>query len=195
MWPSCWPGRMALKPEGEPPLSAPDAPRETGLRGIIAIKAFYGMLFLVIGLGVFALINKDVSDLAEQAADSLGVDPNDRYLLLLLEWLTGVSPKQIIVVGFGTILYSGLLLTMAWGLHLRRTWAEWLTIVATGIFIPFEFYEVVIAPRFTYAAVLLINVLILWYLIRRRLRSTAVAPGLEAGRLSRDTTGSPTGRT
>ena len=156
--------------QNRPPLRQTIAQKESGLRAIIALKAFYGFLFFLAGLGVFALINKDVSDLAEQAADSLGVDPENRYLPLLLEWLTGVSPKQIAAVGLGTILYSGLLLTMAWGLHLRRVWAEWLTIVATGFFIPVETYELVQSPRLIYGLVLGINVLIVWYLVRRRVR-------------------------
>ena len=96
-------------------LREPIASTETGLRGIIAIKAFYGILFFVIGLGVFALINRDISDLAEKAAGSLGIDPENGNLNALLEWLTGISPKQIAAVGLGTILYSGLYLTMAWG--------------------------------------------------------------------------------
>jgi len=167
------------------------ASKETGLRAIIAIKAFYGILFLVVGLGVFALFNKDVSDLAEQAADSLGVDPENRYLLLVLEWLTGVSPKQIATVGLGTILYSSLLLTMAWGLYLRQVWAEWLTIAATGLFIPIEVYEVVRSLRLTYFLVLVINVSIVWYLFRRRTRSSAITQEVETS-LSRDTTTPPT---
>ena len=154
---------------------------EIGLRGIIAIKAFYGILFLVIGLGVFALINKDISDLADQAASSLGIDPENAYLLALLEWLTGVSPKQIVAVGLGTIVYSGLYFTMAWGLHLRQVWAEWLTIVATGLFIPFEIYEAIRSPHFTYFLVLVINASIVWYLLRRRSRISAIAQQDEPG--------------
>lgn len=172
-------------------LREPIAPKETGLRGIIAIKAFYGILFFVIGLGVFALINKDISDLADEAASTLGIDPENGYLLSLLEWLTGVSPKQIAAVGLGTILYSGLYLTMAWGLHLRRVWAEWLTIVATGLFIPIEIYEVVRSLRLTYFLVLVINASIVWYLLRRRIRSSAITQEVETS-LSRDTTTPPT---
>ncbi len=164
--------------------------KETGLRGIIAIKAFYGILFFVIGLGVFALINKDISDLAEQAADSLGIDPENGHLIAVLEWLTGVSPKQVAAVGLGTILYSGLYLTMAWGLHLRRVWAEWLTIVATGLFIPLEVYEVTRSLRLTYCLVLVINVSIVWYLLRRRARLSAITQEVQTS-LSRDTTTPP----
>jgi uncharacterized membrane protein (DUF2068 family) len=164
--------------------------REGGLRAIIALKAFYGVLFFLVGLGVFAMINRDLSDLAEQAAESLGIDPENRYLLLVLESLTGVSPKQVAAVGFGTMLYSGLLLAMAWGLYLRHAWAEWLTIIATGLFIPIEAYEVIRFPQLTYALALAVNVLIVWYLVRRRTRSASLHQQLEAGH-SRDTIGSP----
>jgi uncharacterized membrane protein (DUF2068 family) len=164
---------------------------EIGLKGIIAIKAFYGIMFFLVGLGIFALINKDVSDLAEQAAGVVGIDPENGYLLALLEWLTGVSPKQIAAVGIGTILYSALLLTMAWGLHLRQGWAEWLTIVGTGVFIPVEIYEAIRSLRVSYFLVLLVNTAIVWYLTHRRIRAAA-APQEVGMNVPSDATGPST---
>ena len=155
-------------------MPEPTDSKDGGLRTIIALKALYGILFLLIGLGVFAMINKDISDLAERVADSLRIDPENRYLLQVLEWLTGVSLKQIVAIGLVTILYSALLLTMAWGLYLGRVWADWLTIGATGLFIPIELYEVVWSLRLTYGVVLVINTLVVWYLIRRRIRSSSL---------------------
>jgi len=152
----------------------PSISKDGALRAIIALKAVGGVLLLLIGLGVFAVVNKDIVDLAEEAADSLGVDPENHHLLRLIEWLTGISPKQIVVTGFVTILYSALLLTMAWGLHLGRVWADWLTIGATGLFIPVELYEVVRSLRLTYSIALAINVFVVWYLIRRRIRSSSL---------------------
>ncbi len=167
--------------------------RDVGLRAIIFFKGFYGVLFFLVGLGVFALVNRDVSELAERAAESLGVDPENRYLLLLLEWLVGVSPRLIATVGFGAILYSALLFTMAWGLHLRQVWAEWLTIVATGLLVPVEIYEVAQSPRLIYVLVLAINVFIIWYLIRRRAAPGRAPQGIEAT-LSRDAPAPPSRR-
>ena len=152
----------------------PTDSKDGALRTIIALKALGGVLFLLIGLGIFALINKDISDLADQVADSLGVDPENDYLLQLLEWLTGISPKKMVAIGLVTTLYSALLLTMAWGLHLGRVWADWLTIGATGLFIPVELYEVVWSLRLTYGVALAINVFVVWYLIRRRIRSSSL---------------------
>ena len=145
----------------------------------------------MIGLGLFAFINKDISDLAEQAADSLGIDPENAHLIALLEWLTGVSSKQIVAVGLGSILYSIVLLAMAWGLYLRQVWAEWLTIVATGLFIPVEIYEVLRSLRLSYFLVLVLNVSIVWYLLRRRTRSSAIPHQVERI-LTRDTSTPPT---
>jgi uncharacterized membrane protein (DUF2068 family) len=82
-----------------------------------------------------------------------------------------VSSKQIVAIGLVTIMYSALLLTMAWGLHLGRAWADWLTIGGTGLFIPIELYETVWSLHLTYLVALAINVFIVWYLIRRRIRS------------------------
>ncbi|MBF8278757.1 MAG: rane protein of unknown function, partial [candidate division NC10 bacterium] len=78
--------------------------------------------------------------------------------------------------------------------HLRQAWAEWLTIVATAFFIPIEIYEVVSSPHFTYALALVVNALIVWYLVRRRIRSSSSSQGRLEASLSRDTTGSPTAR-
>lgn len=166
---------------------------ETGLRSIVAIKAFYGVVFFAIGLGILTLIKTDVSDLAEQAAGWMGIDPENDYLLAVLEWLTGVSPKQIAAMGTGTILYAGLYLTMAWGLHLRQVWAEWLTIVATGFFIPLEIYEVLRSLRPTYVLVLVVNASIVWYLLRRRVRASEIAQARDAS-IAADVIGPPTAR-
>lgn len=169
------------------------ATHETGLRSIIAIKAFYGVLFFVVGLGIFALINGDISGLAEEAAGWMGIDPENDYLLALLEWLTGVSPKQLAAVGTGIMLYAGLYLTMAWGLHLRQVWAEWLTIVATGLFIPLEIYEVFRSLRPTYVLILVVNASIVWYLLRRRVCASDISRGGHAS-VPADVTGPPTAR-
>lgn len=155
-------------------MLGPSMSKDGALRAIIALKAAGGVLFLLIGLGVIAVVNTDIVDLTEEAANSLGVDPENRHLLRVLEWLTGISPKQIVVTGFVTVLYSALLLTMAWGLHLGRVWADWLTIAGSGLFIPVELYETVRSLRPTYSIALAINVFIVWYLIRRRIRSSSL---------------------
>ena len=70
-------------------------------------------------------------------------------------------------IGYGTLeLVEGV------GLWLDQLWAEYLTVIATSLFIPFELYELVIRPSLGKAGGILINVLIVLYLaraLRRRL--------------------------
>jgi uncharacterized membrane protein (DUF2068 family) len=59
-------------------------------------------------------------------------------------------------------------LTEAWGLHLKRKWAEWLTVVATGILVPFELYKVVVRVTFFKVVILVVNTAIVYYLADNR---------------------------
>ncbi len=52
------------------------------------------------------------------------------------------------------------------GLWLRQRWAEWLTVIATSLLVPFEIYELIHRPSPMKAAGLTVNVLIVVYLVR-----------------------------
>ena len=72
----------------------------------------------------------------------------------------------------GTVLvlstFSVLNLVEAFGLHLRRRWAEWMTVIGTGVLIPYEFYLMVRDFSALKVLVLIINSLIVYYLARHR---------------------------
>jgi uncharacterized membrane protein (DUF2068 family) len=61
------------------------------------------------------------------------------------------------------------------GLLLRKHWAEYFTIISTGLFIPLEVYELARHFTMTKLAVTAINVLIVWYLVAR-VRSRSKRP-------------------
>ena len=76
-----------------------------------------------------------------------------------------------------TACYTALLLTEGIGLWLRKSWAEWLTVIATASLIPFELLEFIHGRhgrRLALAAAFVVNVIIVIYLIRqlRRARQT-----------------------
>ena len=68
-----------------------------------------------------------------------------------------------------TVAYTAVVLAEGTGLWLRRAWAEWLTVIATGSLIPFELWELITRPpgrRLPIAVTFLLNVVIVWYLAR-----------------------------
>jgi uncharacterized membrane protein (DUF2068 family) len=97
----------------------------------------------------------------------LRVDPDNRFIQPILAKAFSVTPKQLKELSAGTFFYAALLLIEGIGLLLRKHWAEYFTIITTGLFIPLEIYE--LARHFTVVklVVTVVNVLIVWYLVAR----------------------------
>ena len=141
---------------------------ETFLRFIIVEKTFIGILFLGLSIGVLGLIDKDLVVLGRHLVAALNLDTDNAYFTLAFERLGLVNNKLLVGVSIGGFAYAILNLAEAYGLHRRFRWAEWLTVVATGLLIPFELYEV--WHRFTpiRVGVLVLNVAIVIYLARHK---------------------------
>jgi uncharacterized membrane protein (DUF2068 family) len=141
---------------------------ETFLKFIIAEKTFIGILFLSLSIGVLGLIDKNLIVLGRQFAATLNLDTDNAYTTLALEKLGLVNNKILVGVSIGGFAYALLNLLEAYGLHRRLRWAEWLTVLATGLLIPFELYEV--WHRFTplRVGVLVLNVAIVIYLAKHK---------------------------
>ena len=134
---------------------------------IAAFKLFKGVLLLAVAIGALRLLHRDVSAVVMHWVDVLRVDPDNRFIHRIIVRSFGIQAKQLREISAGTFFYSALLLTEGFGLWKRKYWAEWLTVVSTAVFIPLELYE--IHHRFTWVrvGVLVVNLAIVWYLVRR----------------------------
>ncbi|HEY2017450.1 MAG TPA: DUF2127 domain-containing protein [Bryobacteraceae bacterium] len=151
------------------PKSKAPAKRDAA-RGVLVIglfKLLKGVLLLAVGIGALKLLHRDVAVTVEHWVDVLRVDPDNRFIHRLLVKVLAVSPRQLKELSAGTFFYAGLLLTEGVGLLMRRRWAEYFTVITTGVFIPLEVYELVHRLTFTRVAVTVLNVAIVWYLVRR----------------------------
>jgi len=98
----------------------------------------------------------------------LNLDTDNAYITLALEKLGLVSNTMIVGISIGGFAYAVLNLVEAYGLHRRLRWAEWLTVVATGLLIPFEVYEVVHRLSPVRVGALVLNVAIVIYLAKHK---------------------------
>jgi uncharacterized membrane protein (DUF2068 family) len=81
--------------------------------------------------------------------------------------------RVVALLGLFAIGYGALELVEGTGLWLDQLWAEYLTVIATSLLLPFEVYELVRRPSFWKAGGIVVNVAIvayLAYLLRRRVR-------------------------
>ncbi len=137
----------------------------TGLRLIAGFKLAQGLLLCLIGAGLLLLITRDPDAQVAHWLAALQIDTDNDFIRRLLSRLDAISPVKFQRLGIGAFIYAGLLMTEGTGLLLQKRWAEFLTVVVTGSFLPFELLEV--AKHFTLAplALLVANGAIVWYLV------------------------------
>lgn len=138
------------------------------LKIIIAEKLLLGLLFAAISLGMFSLLNKDMEVFSDRLNFFLNLDLEKAYIQEFVDWLTNIKGGTIIGISTGMFILSSLNLVEAYGLHMRRRWAEWLTVIATSLFIPLELYEVVQKQTLLRIGALVINVAIVYYLAKHK---------------------------
>ena len=150
-----------------PPPSAKRAPT---LYLIIVIKLLKGLLLLLLAVGVYMLRNKDLSDVFDRSLRFIHLDPERKFFVSIGEQLDTITPQNVKAVALWTLLYGVLLLTEAVGLAVRARWAVWLAIGQSAFFIPIELYKYFQTGSLLILALLLLNVVIMWYLLINRHR-------------------------
>jgi hypothetical protein len=84
--------------------------------------------------------------------------------------LWSLDNKSGKLLALGALAYAAVFAVEGVGLVLRKRWAEWLTVVVTGSFIPLEIYEMIAHFGAGKVVALVLNVAIVGYLIVARLR-------------------------
>lgn len=140
-----------------------------GLRVIGLIKLGKAALVLATTYGLYRLRKPDVVDQLYDWLFTLSDSFERRLLERGLDWVDSLGADRIHNIVFATSVYTAILLTEGIGLFLRKTWAEWLTVIASASLIPFELWHLFFGVRHNTLAVLaatVLNVVIVIYLVR-----------------------------
>lgn len=132
---------------------------------IAGFKLLQVLLFAAISVGAFKLMHKDLADLISQLADQLQVNPESKLVNFLIDKANLVTDQLLTRIGVATIIYAALDLTEAIGLYYEKTWAEWLTLLVTASFLPWEILELIHRANLFSAGLLAVNALVLFYLL------------------------------
>ena len=138
---------------------------DNGLLLIGIFKLAKSLFFFCIGIGAIHLLHKDLSDEVMRLATALRFDPESRVVGLVMDKVDLIDAQRLREIGFATFAYSALALTEGIGLLLAKVWAEYLTLILTISFLPWELYELIRRPSWMRAGLLVINLLVLWYLV------------------------------
>jgi uncharacterized membrane protein (DUF2068 family) len=152
------------------PVAAAKPRKIDGLRLIALLKFGKALLLIATSYGVHRLLDAALVERLYNWSADLSDDRLERKLLMrALTWVEGLGAQKIQIFFAVTVAYTAVVLAEGIGLWMRRAWAEWLTVIATGSLIPFELWELITRPpgrRLAIGATLALNVVIVWYLTR-----------------------------
>ena len=127
-------------------------------------KICKGVFFVLVGFGVLRLVHRDLADILFRLALALRIDPENHLVTLILERTQSLTPHRLRWIGAAVFLDAGLDFIEGTGLMLRKTWAEYFTLILTASFLPWEFFEIVRHVTVTKVALTILNILVVLYL-------------------------------
>src|SRR6187399_3642585 len=116
------------------------------LRLIATERAVRGVILIAAGVYLLFHLTTDLGHVAERVMRSVELDPRQHFLHRIVDRLHRLRAHQLRLLGMLAIAYGVLELVEGTGLWLDQLWAEYLTVVATSLLIPFELYELTIHP-------------------------------------------------
>jgi uncharacterized membrane protein (DUF2068 family) len=141
--------------------------REGMLTLIGGLKLAKGLLLVAVGVCALSLLHGDAAARVAGWLSALGVDPENHYVNRGLAKLDRADPPKLKEVGLGSLAYAAMFMTEGTGLIFKQVWAEYLTIVITTSFIPFEVYEMIQHESWLKGVIIAANVAIVVYLVLR----------------------------
>ncbi len=137
-----------------------------GLRAVAALEAGKGALVLLAGLGAFALIHRDVQEVADRLVLHLHLNPAHHLPGVFLAAAGRVTDARLRLLAAGALVYAAVRFVESWGLWRQRAWAEWLGALSGGVYVPYELATLAVRPTPLKAAALLVNLAVVVYLVR-----------------------------
>ena len=137
------------------------------LRWIGGYKLVKGAMALIMALIVLRWTHQDLPEVAARLMERFHITSESAVGHFISEKVIQIHSQSLRLVAIGLFAYTVLAAVEGIGLIMRKTWAEWLTIVTTAGLIPVEIYE--FAKHFTWVrlGILVLNVGVVIYLVVR----------------------------
>ena len=136
-----------------------------GLAVIALFKLLKGAVLLLVAAGLLRLVDAEIATFLAPVMDLLHLHVHARLLHSLLLKVTALSPHNVFLMAYTSLLYAVLFLVEGFGLWREASWAAYMTVISTSLFLPVEFYEVIRHVSTAHVAVLLLNMGIVVYLV------------------------------
>lgn len=140
------------------------------MRLVAVFEAAKGGIVILVGLGLPALIHRNLQDVAEHVVRHFHLNPASNVPRIFLELSSSLNERRLWILAVAAVVYAMVRFVEAVGLWRRRRWAQWFGIISGGIYLPIEVYELIRSISVIKISLLLTNLMIVVLLFRARLR-------------------------
>ena len=133
---------------------------------IAAFKLSQALLFIATGVSVLRLIHHDLPDLVLRWARHMHFNPESHFVDFILDRVSIVDDKLLRRFGVGLFAYAAVGIVEGIGLYFENAWAEYMTLLITASFLPWEVWEIFKRLTLVHASLLVVNFLVLLYLLK-----------------------------
>jgi uncharacterized membrane protein (DUF2068 family) len=135
-------------------------------------KLLKAVVLVAVGVAALTMMSEAGARTLHHEVERAGLSPGSHLLHKAFEKAAGLDERHLAAVGIGTFVYAASFSVEGIGLLLRKRWAEYLTIILTGSFIPLEVYETIRHVTALRIAGIVLNVAavvyLVWHLISKR---------------------------
>ena len=154
-----------------PDATPPDAAAPAGLKVIIGYKFAKAALELLLGAAFLAFRSLGLVGKLVSIAQAIRHHATEAWSIALAEWLLDASTAHHVIVVALAVSADGIVtLIEAWALQRRYRWSGWLVIGTSASLLPFEVDSIRRHPSVGHIVLLLVNLGIVAYLVRREVK-------------------------
>jgi uncharacterized membrane protein (DUF2068 family) len=129
------------------------------------LKLVKAVLFILLGVGALRLLHKDLVDVMTHFILALRFDPENHFVNLVLEKVALINPHRLREISIAIFCYAALDIIEGAGLALEKTWAEYLTLILTASFLPWELFEIIRHITWIKVVLLVLNIAVVIFLV------------------------------
>ena len=133
---------------------------------IAAFKLGQALLFVAAGVSVLRLMHHDLPDLVLRWARHMHFSPESHFVDFILARVSIVDDNLLRRFGVGLFAYAAVGTVEGIGLYFEKAWAEYMTLLITASFLPWEVFEIFKRLTLVHASLLVVNFLVLLYLLK-----------------------------
>src|SRR6185437_8511141 len=139
--------------------------------GFLAVIAVYKLLKAIASIAgaifILRIRHSDLELLAWRLLEKIVANSEKWLAVNVLKFVSNLNAQKLETVALIMLGYSIIYILEGVGLLMEKTWAEWLTVIQTGLLMPWELYEIAKKPSLAHFGLFAANLIVVLYLIWR----------------------------